>query len=138
MVAVDDQGNGWRYFVLPIAEEDELVDYSVLSAAAFHFAANVNAGFLEPMAIYQRAIRKLRVRQDMMRYNLLEQQTILLSLLVLLVTAVVSGSSDFRTIFGLLEGGLYALGGEERMSHGELGRFLVWQIRKYESAPYQC
>ncbi|KEF51703.1 uncharacterized protein A1O9_12338 [Exophiala aquamarina CBS 119918] len=131
MVAIDDRRNGWRYLVLPIAQEDELVNDAVLSAAAFHFSVNVNAQFLDPGAVYQSAIRKLRLRQDMTCYNVVEQQKILLSLLVLLVAAVVSGSSDFRTIFGLLEGALYALGGEDRISHGELGRFVVWQIRKY-------
>lgn len=130
MVAIDDHRNGWRYLVLPIAQEDDLVNDAVLSAAAFHFTMNISAQFLEPVAVYQSAIRKLRLRQDMTCYNVLEQQKILLSLLVLLVAAVVGGSSDFRTIFGLLEGGLYALGGEERLSHGALGRFVVWQIRK--------
>lgn len=130
MVSIDDQRNGWRYLVLPIAQDDDLVNDAVLSAAAFHFAANINAHFFEPVAVYQNAIQKLRLRQDVTCYNVLEQQKILLSLLVLLVAAVVGGSSDFRTIFGLLEGGLYALGGEEHMSHGELGRFVVWQIRK--------
>lgn len=134
MVAIDDRRNGWRYLVLPIAQEDELVNDAVLSAAAFHFSVNVNAQFLDPGAVYQSAIRKLRLRQDMTCYNVVEQQKILLSLLVLLVAAVVSGSSDFRTIFGLLEGALYALGGEDRISHGELGRFVVWQIRKSVTA----
>lgn len=130
MVVVDDHRNGWRYLVLPTAHQDELIEDSVLSAAAFHFAANFEAHFLEPIAVYQSAIRKLRLRQDMTCYDMIEQQRILLSLLVLLVAAVVSGSPDFRTVYGLLEGGLQAMGGEERMSHGELGKFIIWQIRK--------
>lgn len=133
MVAIDDHRNGWRHLVLPIAQEDDLVDESVLSAAAFHFSANVSGQSLHPMAFYQRAIRKLRSRQDMTLYDTPGQQRILLSLLILLVAAIVSGSSDFRTIFGLLEGALYALGGEERISDGELGKFVVRQIRKFVS-----
>lgn len=135
MVGIDDNRNGWRYLVLPIAQEDDLVDESVLSAAAFHFAANVSGENLRPMVFYQRAIRKLRARQNMTLYDTVGQQRILLSLLVLLVAAIVSGSSDFRTIFGLLEGALFALGGEERVAHGELGTFVVRQIRKFVPTP---
>ena len=130
MVTVDDHRNGWRYLILPMAQQDELVENAVLSAAAFHFAANVDGQLLEPIAVYQSAIRKLRLRQDLTYIDMQGRQAILLSLLVLLVAAVISGSSDFRTIFALLEGALHALGGEEAMSRGELGRFVVLQIRK--------
>jgi hypothetical protein len=98
--------------------------------AAFHFSMNVDDRFLNPTLVYQRAIRRLRSRQDVTSYDIVRKQSVLLSLLVLLVAAVVSGSSDFRTIFGLLEACLQALGGEESISHGELGTFLVWQIHK--------
>ena len=107
-----------------------MVEDTVLSAAAFHFATNVNDQFLKPTAVYQRAIRNLRLRQDLTSYGMVGKQTILLSLLLLLVAAVVSGSSDFRTIFGLLEACLQALGGEESISQGELGTFVIWQIHK--------
>ncbi|KAK5046149.1 hypothetical protein LTR84_008606 [Exophiala bonariae] len=131
MVGIDDHRNGWRYLVLPIAQADDLVDESVLSAAAFHFAANVSGKNLHPIAFYHQAIRKLRSRQDMTMYDTVGQQRILVSLLVLLVAAIVSGSSDFRTIFGLVEGAIFALGGEERVAVGELGKFIVRQVRKY-------
>lgn len=130
MVLVDDHRNAWRHLVLPIAQQDELVEATVLSAAAFHFATNVDDRFLKPNAMYQRAIRNLRSRQDLMSYDMVANQSVLLSILVLLVAAVVSGSSDFRTIFGLLEACVHALGGEDCISHGELGTFIVWQIHK--------
>lgn len=131
LVLVDDHRNGWRFLVLPIAQQDQLVEDTVLSAAAFHFATNVDDRFLRPNAIYQRAIRNLRTRQDLTSYDMVKNQSILLSLLVLLVAAVVSGSSDFRTIFSLLEACVHALGGEDSISHGELGTFIVWQIHQY-------
>jgi hypothetical protein len=130
MVLVDDHQNGWRNLVLPLARQDALVEDTVLSVAAFHFSMNVDDRFLNPTLVYQRAIRRLRSRQDVTSYDIVRKQSVLLSLLVLLVAAVVSGSSDFRTIFGLLEACLQALGGEESISHGELGTFLVWQIHK--------
>lgn len=131
MVAVDDHRNKWRYLVVPIAQQDELVEDTVLSTAAFHFAMNVSDQALEPIAIYHKAIRNLRKRQDLSSQDIFGQQSILLSLLVLLVSAVVSGSSDFRTIFGLIETCLHSLNGEEGILHGELGTFIIRQIRKY-------
>lgn len=131
LVVIDDNRNGWRHLILPIAHLDELVREAVLSASAFHFSANVKEKIFDPNTIYMKAIRRLHQRQNLNVYDTSGKQTILLALLVLLATVIVNGSSDFPVVFNLLESALTASGGEEALTGGELGGFLVKQIRKY-------
>lgn len=130
-MVIDSQLNGWRHLVLPIAHLDDLVMDAVLSASAFHFSANVNNQLFKPNAIYANVIRRLQQRQNLELQDTTSKQTVLLALLVLLATVMVNGCSDFPTIFRLLESALNAVGGEEALIQGELGLFLVRQIRKY-------
>ncbi|KAF5006727.1 hypothetical protein FDECE_6904 [Fusarium decemcellulare] len=132
LVPFDDGRNGWRYIVLPLAHLDDLVMDTVLSAAAFHFAGNVNNQILHPDTLYQSAIRKLRERQDLTIYDMEGQRSILLSLLVILVTAMVNGRPDFRTAFGLLEAAVNAIGGETALMADESGIFIIRQLHKYQ------
>ncbi|ETI21003.1 hypothetical protein G647_07346 [Cladophialophora carrionii CBS 160.54] len=138
LVVIDDHQNGWRYLILPIAHLDELVREAVLSASVFHFCANVKEKVFDPNIIYGNAIRRLRQRQNLEVYDTSGKQTVLLALLVLLATVIVNGSSDFPTVFNLLEAALTASGGEAAVEVGELGVFLVRQIRKFRgyAAPF--
>lgn len=130
MVVIDDKCNGWRHLVLPMARLDSLVMDAVLSAAAFHFFANVENRTYNPDAIYARAIRRLQERQDLEKQDTTSKQAVLLALLVLLSTVMINGSSDFHTIFNLLECAVRAAGSEEDLMQGELGVFVVRQVRK--------
>lgn len=130
LVVIDDHQNGWRFLVLPIAGMDNLVMDAVLSASAFHFAANVNDQLYKPDIIYAKTIQKLQARQDLDTQDTVGKQNVLLALLVLLAVVMVNGCSDFPTVFNLLESAVQAIGGEEASMQGELGRFLVRQIRK--------
>lgn len=115
---------------MPIAGLDNLVMDAVLSASAFHFAANVNDQLYKPDIIYAKTIKKLQERQNLDAQDVTGKQTVLLALLVLLAVVMVNGCSDFPTIFNLLESAVQAIGGEEASIQGELGQFLVRQIRK--------
>lgn len=130
LVVIDDHQNGWRYLVLPIANLDTLVMDAVLSASAFHFSTNIDDRRYKPSAMYAKTIRKLKERQNLEAQDTTGKQTVLLALLVLLATVMVNGGSDFPTILKLLESALEAVGGEEAAMHGELGAFVVRQIRK--------
>lgn len=130
LVAIDDQRNGWRYLVLPIARSDCLIMSSALAAAAFHFTSNVSKDFVCPLIFYQSAIAELRHRQDIRSYSNQGQQIIILSLLTLLATTMVSGSVDFRIILQLIEAAWNAAGGEASLNVGELGVFVTRQYRK--------
>lgn len=130
LVVIDDHQNGWRYLVLPIAGMDNLVMDAVLSASAFHFSANVSDRLYKPEIIYAKTIRKLQSRQNLDIQDATSRQAVLLALLVLLAVVMVNGCSDFPTIFNLLESAVQAIGGEEASMEGELGHFIVRQIRK--------
>lgn len=136
MVVIDDDHNGWRSLVLPVAQFDELVMDAVLSASAFHYYANFGRTVYEPSSHYMRAIHKLQQRRDLQTHDNEEAQKVLLAILVLLVTVMVNGSSDFPLVFRLLEFALDVIGGEEALFQGELGGFLRRQIRKYGSFDY--
>lgn len=130
LVAIDDQRNGWRYLVLQIAVYDDLIMHSVLSVAAFHFAANTGNSLLSPTTTYSNAIDRLRQRQDLSAYDTHGKQVVILSLLVLLVTSMVSGCADFRTILNLIDSAWNAAGAEEDLGAGELGLFVTRQSLK--------
>jgi hypothetical protein len=130
LVAIDDQRNGWRYLVLPIARSDRLVMRCALAAAAFHFTTNVSKDLVCPATIYQSAIAELQHRKDIRSYCNQDQQIIMLSLLTLLATSMVSGSVDFRVILHMIEAAWNAAGGEASFRSGELGVFITRQYRK--------
>lgn len=130
MVTIDDHNNGWRYFVLPLAQADTMVRDAVLAASAFHFSANMSSTQFQAGSLYQIAIAALRKRQDLDLHDVQGQHAVLLSLLVLMTSSLVHGNSDFRTIWNLIESAVLAFGGELPLSQGELGLFLVRQIRK--------
>lgn len=130
LVVIDDHQNGWRFLVLPIAGLDNLVMDAVLSASAFHFAANVNDQLYKPDIIYAKTIKRLQERQNLDVQDVTGKQSVLLALLVLLAVVMVNGASEFPTVFNLLESAVQAIGGEEASMQGELGQFLVRQIRK--------
>lgn len=135
MVVIDDKNNGWRHLILPVAYTDKLVGDAVLAASAFHFSANIDEHQFRPSLYYQKVIKQLRQRQDLTAYDIAGKQAVFLTLLVLLSATMVSGGSDFRILFKLLETALDTIGGEEELCSGELGVFLVNQIRKYALLP---
>lgn len=130
MVTIDDRKNGWRYFVLPLAQSDKMVRDAVLAASAFHFSANLSSTRFQALSLYQTAIYTLRKRQNLEHDDVESQHAIILSLLILMTASLVNGNADFRAIWNLIESAVVVFGGELPLSKGELGLFLVRQIRK--------
>ncbi|USP78610.1 hypothetical protein yc1106_05884 [Curvularia clavata] len=131
LVTIDDERNGWRSIVLPLAHKYDLIANSVQAAAAFHFSDNVSRHLGHPRDFYNRAIDGLRQNQELSAYDARKKHVILISLLVLLVVTMVNGSSDFRSIFRLLETAWEAGGGDEELGQGELGLFVIRQYLKF-------
>lgn len=131
MAIIDDSTNGWRHVILPVAHVDTLVMDAVLSASAFHITATHGPNICSASRFYTQAISRLQQRQDLTLSDRESRNSTFLALLVLLVTVMVNGYSDFPLIFKLLESALLAIGGEAQLgSQGELGVFLRRQIRK--------
>ncbi|KAK2731399.1 hypothetical protein CKAH01_09047 [Colletotrichum kahawae] len=154
MVAIDGLHNGWRHLVLPVAHLDQLVLNSVLTVASFHrygrhLSQPTNLDFHEdslpappglscqlfttanPTAsqLYARTIADLQ-RRDLGQSDPFSRLSILLTILVLLVAVMVTGSDDFPLLFRLLESALEAIGGEHSLGEDELSRFIVRQVHK--------
>lgn len=130
LVVIDDDSNGWRRLVLPVAHTDDLVKSALISASVFCVSALTTDQSIYPDFAYQRVIHGLRQRQNLEAEDLIGKQCVILTLLLLLATVIVNGSSDFRKIFELLEASLKAVQDEQNLFVGELGLFIATQIPK--------
>ncbi|CAM1501465.1 Fc.00g034490.m01.CDS01 [Cosmosporella sp. VM-42] len=132
MVVVDDDHNGWRHLVLPLACVDELVMSSVLAVSAFHLAGKVSGQVVvDPSKLYCQAIRELQNRRDLTGCDKQTRQLIILAIVILLVAVMVNGCSDFPIMFQMLQSAIDAVGGEAGLlDGGEMAEFSLRQIRK--------
>ena len=130
MVVIDGAHNGWRDLVLPIAQRDELVMDAVMSASAFHYYVNFGECVYAPSSHYMRAINRLQKRRNLAICDTEGAQRIVLAILVLLVTIMINGSSDFPVLFKLLQLALDAMDNQDDLFEGEVGEFLKQQIQK--------
>ena len=132
MVVLDDDHNGWRQFVLPIACADDLLMSAVLAVSAFHLKGRLLSQHVaDPSTLYAEAIRELQNRKDLATCDKQTKQLIILAIIVLLVAVMVNGCSDFPTLFYMLESAIQASGGETGLlDQGELAEFSRRQIHK--------
>uniref|UniRef100_A0A0D2XU81 Uncharacterized protein n=1 Tax=Fusarium oxysporum (strain Fo5176) TaxID=660025 RepID=A0A0D2XU81_FUSOF len=133
MIACDGPHNGWRRFVLPMADRDELVMDAVLAVSLFH---GPQAPHDQPATDrpeqdhYARAIQGLQKRSQLGDCDRADQHSILLTILLLLTAVMVNGSSDFPILFNMLQSAIDAIGGDMGLGSGGIAEFLVRQIRK--------
>ncbi|RKK76239.1 hypothetical protein BFJ69_g7125 [Fusarium oxysporum] len=133
MIACDGPHNGWRRFVLPMADRDELVMDAVLAVSLFH---RPQAPHDQPATDrpeqdhYARAIQGLQKRSQLGDCGRPDQHSILLTILLLLTAVMVNGSSDFPILFNMLQSAIDAIGGDMGLGSGGIAEFLVRQIRK--------
>ena len=97
--------------------------------AGYHLFATAESFGSEEL--YLRAIQGLQRRQNIADYKEEDRLAILLSILVLQITVMVTGSNDFPILFRMMESALNAIGGEHQLGSGELSRFMARQIHKY-------
>ncbi|KAK1530005.1 hypothetical protein CPAR01_12317 [Colletotrichum paranaense] len=154
MVAADGHHNGWRHLVLPIAHMDPLVLKSVLAVSSFHLSnqrrtaesegnthqvtrSRLHNTSVVPMQLYATTIHDLGRRRDLEAHDRSSKICTLVVILVLLVSAMVTGSDDFPILFRLLESALATIGGEDSLGHDELSAFIMRQVYKLRvySAP---
>ncbi|WAO92349.1 Zn(2)-C6 fungal-type domain-containing protein [Fusarium falciforme] len=135
IIAVDGPHNGWRHLMLPIAETDELVMDAVLAVSLFHSSRilqNDRAIDQVKHDHYGRAIQGLQRRSQLRDCDRPNQQSILITILLLLTAVMVNGSSDFPILFGMLQSAIDVLGGEAELGSGDIAEFVVRQVRKFK------
>ncbi|RMJ03414.1 hypothetical protein CDV36_015068 [Fusarium kuroshium] len=135
MIAVDGPHNGWRHLMLPIAETDDLVMDAILAVSLFHssrFLQNdLNIDQIK-QDYYGRAIQGLQKRSQLRECDRSNQQSILITILLLLTAVMVNGSSDFPILFSMLQSAIDVLGGEAELGSGDIAEFVVRQVRKFK------
>lgn len=137
MVVIDDNHNGWRHAILPMAQSNEIVMNAVMAAAAYHLAGSignetVSQALIDPSLLYESAIQGLQQRQQLTNQDFETQQAVILSIVVLLTAVMVNGCTDFPIMFQMLVSALDAIGGEATFAElgGEVAEFSIRQIRK--------
>lgn len=145
MTAIDGSHNGWRHLVLPFARGDRLVLDAVLTVSAFHIWLNRNpaAEFHspgdmtsaslqapDPNQLYRRVISGLQQQRELESCSAERKHSILITILVLHVSVMVTGRSDFPMLFRMLESALAAMGGCEALGGGEVADFILPEVAK--------
>lgn len=138
MVAVDGLHNGWRHLVLPFAQHDELVMNAVLTVSAFHVHMNLlgpnSAQFPgdvpDPHELYRHVICGLKQQRELTTCDTTKKQSVLMTILVLIVGTMVTGQSDFPFLFRMLEAAIEAVGGDTVLGSTDSAAFILSQVNK--------
>ncbi|KAJ9648153.1 hypothetical protein H2201_002307 [Coniosporium apollinis] len=132
MVVFDWDRNGWRWFILPLAESNDVVRDAVLAVSASHLAQKSPG--LAPKAKILRgaAIQSVILRSRNLYQNIAPDPPLIAALMLLVLDDMVSGGDEFPFIFKMLRCLLQMLGGEDTLSTSEFGVFLLQHYRYLE------
>ncbi|KAJ4299486.1 hypothetical protein N0V90_004731 [Kalmusia sp. IMI 367209] len=133
MLSIDDSSNGWRELILPIALEDEVVMDAVVTASAYHVSANFDAALSLGPSSFTKAVDGLMKRQDFKSLKPLTNGFSVIAILVLLVSVMVTGCSDFPVLFKMLKSAIEAMMENGGSGSYELDEFLRRQFRKFHT-----
>ncbi|KAF5023628.1 hypothetical protein F66182_4330 [Fusarium sp. NRRL 66182] len=127
LIAVINMGfNGYRDLVLPRAETDPLVRKAVLLVVEQHLALQNNTSIsLDPVA-HSSIVRDLIMRSHQCAPQ--DDDSALTALLLLHIREMISGSDNFKLIYGPLRVVVNALAENSDSSRSDLRRFLQMQI----------
>jgi transcription factor-like protein len=150
METVDGIDNRWRTLVLSLADQDDLVMSAVLAVSAFHMhlvnsprhatsgpaATDPYGGTLEAFPAYlhrldSNVVASLKHYAQLDALAAAQKQSILITILVLQVGAMVTGRSDFPSLYRMLDSAFNAVGGMEGLGGGEAPAFIKSQVDKF-------
>ncbi|KAF9887403.1 hypothetical protein FE257_010258 [Aspergillus nanangensis] len=140
MVAVDDEANGYRTMILPAVELEESLLCAISAASSYHLALRLSypdktKQYAQQM--YTEVINGLvRKSQQIVASGTGQDPPILvvLTIIVMLVCAMITGSCDFPILFRMLSS-LHAFSNSEASNWREnisFKGFLDSQVRKFE------
>lgn len=130
MLAIDDSSNGWRQLILPIAIEDDVVMDAVVAASAYHISSKSQTALSLGQSAFTKTVRGLLERQDFKNLDPMINGFSLVAILVLLVSAMITGCSDFPILFGMLKSAFKAMRDAGGCGDEVLDEFLQTQFRK--------
>lgn len=146
MTAIDGMHNGWRHLVLPMTSNNELVLNAVVTVSLYHIAfnqfarndasSNTNEASAatslvrDPNEMYNRVISGLRNQPKLNTCDNKTKTSILVTILVLFVGAMVTGRTDFPLLARMMESAIEAVGGEDCLPENDVATFIKQQIHK--------
>ncbi|XXG97046.1 mRNA 3' end processing factor [Hypoxylon texense] len=123
MVLFDDEANGYRHHLLPLAHNEPIVEKAVCIASAFHLSSRQPRLRAPAEVVRDNLIRELSVA-SVVQPNLSESTWA--TLILLIVADLVAGHEDVSTLYDLLGAFLEARGPPEEPTT-PLERFLYFQ-----------
>lgn len=150
MVTVDGLDNSWRHLVLPFAYQDDLVMSAVLAVSAFHLhlvnsprlpladssaMSQMHREALEtfPLDLHKldhAVVSGLKQHLELSNSDPARNQSVLITILVLQVGAMVTGRSDFPSLYRMLNSAFEAVGGQAGLGGGDAADFIMSQVDK--------
>ncbi|KAK0383097.1 hypothetical protein NLU13_9011 [Sarocladium strictum] len=150
MVAVDGPYNHWRHILLPFAHYDDLVLQAIVTVSSCHIHlvncvstsqqldATPQSGRItfdafpaEFHEMYQTIFSSLQLTSDIKLLSSDKKHSILITILVLLTGAMVTGRSDFPLLYSLLGSAFDLMGGESTFDSSDIAHFIKSQVAKF-------
>ncbi|QPC76654.1 hypothetical protein HYE68_007406 [Fusarium pseudograminearum] len=130
LIAVINMGfNGYRDLILPRAETDPLVRKAVLLVVEQHLSLQNGTSISLDPAAYTSLVRELISRSHQCAPQ--DDDSALTALLLLHIREMISGSDNFRLIYGSLRVVVNALAARSEDKRTDLRTFLQLQILRY-------
>ncbi|XHG08503.1 hypothetical protein AWENTII_011601 [Aspergillus wentii] len=127
MTTVIDRGfNGYRDLIVPLGETDPLVRKAIVVVSRQHLSLRFGAEMTADITTYGDLIRDLIIRSK--SCSLREDMSSMTALLLLHVREMVSGSGDFKLVYGSLRALVNATGQHHGNASSQLMEYVNIQI----------
>lgn len=127
MAVIDQRFNGYRDLILPLAENESLVQKAVLAASTQHLALKTG-GLLKPQTkLYGEVLRGLITRSQSTTTAMTQDEVSLVSIILLLVCEMITGGRNFNLVYGALKNFMSVGQDNFHFENSEMGLFLKIQ-----------
>ena len=135
MVAVDDQSNGYRVFLLPLACEEPVVRYALLAASASHLESAQSEPINCALRFQSAAINALstmtKSTREKIQSHICKREHVLAAIVLLLVNVMVAGGDDFQVLLRMARSWIAGTSEGDGRPESALMRFLREQLDTY-------
>ncbi|RJE27650.1 hypothetical protein PHISCL_00075 [Aspergillus sclerotialis] len=124
--------NGYRDFILPLSEQDEIVRNAVMAAASYHLGLRHPEWNSVALRYHMASVQGLSKRKDRQNIDKSMAYSNLSTMLLLLIEEMITSKKgkDFQILLRMIKSFIHSQGGEESIEQSPPGKFLIQQIRK--------
>lgn len=125
--------NGYKDFILPLSEQDEIVRNAAMAASSYHLGLRYPEWNSVALRYHTTAIKGLSKRKDGKNIGKSIAYSNLSTMLLLLIEEMITGKkgNDYKILLRMINSFVKSQGGEESIEQNLPGKFLIQQIRKY-------